>query len=343
MFAFSRRTALTLLPSAAALMAVTSCASDDPAPEVPAASDRVDTGEWTIARTMPPGMGSGESDGTFPRTVKHFLGESTIEAEPQRVIVLATGQADALVTHGLPPIAATVALGAELVPDYLRDAHPDQVAALEQMTDLGARGEPNAEAIAALEPDLILMNATGDAKPDTYQRLSAIAPVVATQGTGLHWKEDFLLLSDALGRTEAAQTWLDDYHGEAARFGDSVDGAPSISLLRRNGDRIRIFQVASFSGSVVEDIGLARPESQSATDATSEDISNEQLSLADGDWIFYAVQGDDLDQLTGLPLWSGLQAVTEDRAVPVDDDAFCLNAGPTAARHILAQLEESLG
>lgn len=72
MFAFSRRTALTLLPSAAALMAVTSCASDDPAPEVPAASDRVDTGEWTIARTMPPGMGSGESDGTFPRTVKHF-------------------------------------------------------------------------------------------------------------------------------------------------------------------------------------------------------------------------------------------------------------------------------
>lgn len=344
-FTFSRRVALATL-SSTGLVTLAACSGspEPPTPAVtPAEPSPAAADTWTTPRTMPAGKGSDAPDGSFPRTVKHFLGETTINAVPARVVVLATGQADAVITHGIVPVGATVALGAALVPDYLRRISPELASQIDAMEDLGARGEPNAEAIAALAPDLILMNATGDAKVDTYDRLSEIAPVVATQGTGLHWKEDFLLLSDALGRREAAEQWLDDYHAETAEWGDGVKGAPTISLVRRNGDRIRVFQVASFGGSVLEDAGLARPESQSATDATSVNISNEQLVMADGDWIFYGIQGGDATELTGLPVWDSLSAVKAERAVQVDDDPFYLNAGPAAARHVLDQLRSSLG
>ncbi|MEG8037761.1 hypothetical protein QP157_21330 [Sphingomonas sp. LR61] len=39
-----------------------------------------------------------------------------------------------------------------------------------------------------------------------------------------------------------------------------------------------------------EDAGLSRPKAQAFTDETSQDISAEQLTLADADWIFYGVQ-----------------------------------------------------
>ncbi|GLW06104.1 hypothetical protein Misp01_12340 [Microtetraspora sp. NBRC 13810] len=92
-----------------------------------------------------------------------------------------------------------------------------------------------------------------------------------------------------------------------------------------------------------QDAGLGRPGSQ-RFDATSQDISNEQLDLADADWIFSGVQGGAAaaGTLTGAPLWPTLTAVAGGTAIPVDDDMFYLNAGPTAALGVLKVLEQHL-
>ncbi|GAB2919572.1 ABC transporter substrate-binding protein [Streptomyces mayteni] len=292
---------------------------------------------------MPEGKGSGQPDGVFPRTVAHFQGETTLEAEPERVVVISTGQADALLTLGVVPVGSTSGDGAEMIPPYLAAAYPEQADALAETTYVGGRVEPDIETIANLEPDLILMNNAGKEAETLYAALSAVAPTVATQGTGLYWKQDLLLLADALGRTEQAQSWLDDYHADAAAFGETVTDDPTVSFLRRNGDRMRVFGVASFSGSVAEDSGLARPETQRFTDETSVDISSERLDEADGDWIFYGVQGGDESEITSQSLWPTLAAVDAGQTVSVDDDVFYLNVGPTAARGILSELEATLG
>lgn len=300
-------------------------------------------GGFVTPRTMPDGLGSGASDGTFPRTVVHVAGETTIDSAPTSVAVISTGQADALLTLGIVPTGSTAAGGAEMIPQYLYDAFPDDAAALDDVSSLGSRTEPNLEALATLAPDLIVLNAAGKEAAGLYATLSKIAPTVVTQGTGLYWKQDFLLLADAVGRTEQAQAWLDAYHADAAGFGAAVEGDPTVSFLRANGDRTRVFGVASFAGSVAEDSGLARPDSQTFTDETSLDLSPEQIALADGDRLFYSVQGGDLSSLTSLPLWPSLSAVADEHATPVDDDLFYLNTGPTAARGILAVLEKTLG
>ena len=179
------------------------------------------------------------------------------------------------------------------------------------------------------------MNVSGKDAESMYATLSEIAPTVATQGTGQYWKQDFLLLADALGKAEQAQTWLESFHADAASAGQAMDTSTTISLLRRNGDRTRILGAVSFAGSVLADMGLSRPESQTFTDDTSVDISEEQLDQADGDWILYGVQGGDASALTSMPLWPTLSAVASGQAVQVEDDPFYLNAGPTAARFVL--------
>lgn len=331
-------------PQPAATSSASSAAQADssrPASAAAGSAAAADTDHVT-PRTMPDGKGSGLPDAQFPRTVKHFAGETVVTAEPQRVVVVSTGQADALLTLGVVPVGSTSGDGADMIPQYLYDAFPADKAALDAVTPVGTRLAPDLETIATAKPDLILMNKAGKDAQALYESLSAVAPTVVTQGTGLYWKQDFLLLADALGKTGQAQQWLDGYYADAAAFGASLTDPPTVSLLRKNGDRIRIFGVASFAGSVAEDAALPRPESQQFTDETSQEISTEQLGQADGDWIFYGVQGGDEAELTAAPLWPTLQAVAAGRAVEVDDDAFYLNTGPTAARDVLATFQTSL-
>ncbi|WP_259362906.1 iron-siderophore ABC transporter substrate-binding protein [Curtobacterium sp. ME12] len=291
---------------------------------------------------MPTGKGSGEDDGVFPRTVKHFEGSTTLTTAPKRVVVISTGQADALLTLGVVPVASTAGDGADLIPSYLTGAFPKDAEALAAVTNVGNRFAPDIETIATAKPDLILMNIAGKDADTLYASLSKIAPTVATQGTGLYWKQDFLLLADAVGKTQQAETWLTTYQNDAKAFGKTVEGAPSVSFLRYNADRLRVFGVASFPGSVAEDAGLDRPDAQDFTDDTSQDISSEQLALADGDHLYAGVQGGDRTKVTGLALWPTLDVVDQKQVTFVDDDVFYLNTGPTAAQAVLDKLEQTL-
>ena len=343
----SRRSALSLatLTAVVPVLAACSSGSNGGATASGAASlQTTSTGSsaptGSVPTGFPEGMGSGQGDDVFPRTVVHVQGSTEITAAPTKVVVTATGQIDAVVTLGLVPVGSTAGDGAEAVPDYLVTAFPEHAEALGAVADVGKRSDPSVEAIANLSPDLILMNSAGKDAQALYDALSAIAPTVVTQGTGQYWKQDFLLLADAIGKPETAQTWMDDFHADAASAGEGIDDATTVSLLRKNGDRTRIFGAVSFAGSVLADMGVARPANQQFTDDVSVDISAEQLDQADGDWILYGVQGGDASELTSMDLWPALPAVTADRAIQVDDDPFYLNAGPTAARTVLTKVSE---
>ena len=339
------RARLSLAAAGVAALLLAGCAGSPTASSgsTPSPSSQSTKTDWTIPREMPAGKGSDKADGVFPRTVAHFQGETTLQAAPQRVVVISTGQADVLLTLGVIPVGSTSGDGADMIPKYLFDAFPDQKSALAGVTPVGNRFAPDIETIANLKPDLIVMNNAGKDAQALFTALSAIGPTVASQGTGLYWKQDLLLLADAVGKTHEAQAWLGEYHADAAALAATVPGDPTVSFLRKNGDKMRVFGIASFSGSVAEDAGLARPESQAFKDKTSVDISAEQLGLADAAWVFYGVQGGAESELTSLALWPTLTAVADNQAVEVDDDVFYLNVGPVAARGILSTLVAKLG
>jgi len=293
---------------------------------------------------IPAGMGSGAADGVFPRDVVHFGGSTKIPVAPERVVVIATGQLDATLTLGLVPVGAAAGSGADIVPGYLKREFPKQGAALAQIAPVGLRTEPNLEAIAALRPQLILGNKAGSGA--IYDKLSAIAPTVLTEGTGVNWKQDFLLLADALGRLGQAESFLEAFARDAARLGEELASRrPAVSMVRFNPGRTRMFGIASFTGSIAADASLARPPSQQFHE-TSQDLGEEQVPLIDADWIFYSIQASaeatDAAKILAAPIWGSLNAVKKKQAVQVEDDPWYLNAGPTAARVVLRDLRHHL-
>ena len=228
-----------------ALLTLTGCAGTA-APVASIDSEAGATGDWVVARDLEPAMGSSEADGVFPRSVSHFGGVTEIAAAPERVAVVSTGQLDALLTLGQVPAAATRAENSGLVPAYLSEAFPQDAAALDAMTDIGQRTEPDLEAIAQAAPDLILINATRGA--ELYDALSAIAPTVVTRGNGVNWKSDFLLIADALGDEGVARGILDSLQSDSAAFAAThANGDPTVSFLQSTGDRTRIMGVPSFA------------------------------------------------------------------------------------------------
>jgi iron complex transport system substrate-binding protein len=334
---------LTMAVSAAAVAGlIAGCAgTSGPAPAGPrrlSGPGHASSGPAVAPTELAAGMGSAQGDGVFPRVVKHLMGTTRIAAMPRRIVALSSGQFDGLLALGVVPVAVTTARSSELVPAYLTKTYPQYSGPLARIADLGTRIEPNLEAVISVRPDLILMNNT---IAELYPKLSRIAPTVVAQGTGIQWKHDLLMTGAALGRHEQAAKVLKDFQTDAQALGRRLRDDATISIVRFAPGRNRMFGISSFPGSVAADIGLGRPASQRFP-AQMQDLSDEQVNQVEATWIFYATLGHkagkqrpDAGTAPSGQLWTRLRAVNAGHAVPIDDDSWYLNAGPTAARAVL--------
>lgn len=285
------------------------------------------------------GGSAAASGGDFPRTVEHARGSTEIPAEPERVVVLDTGELDSLVALGVTPVGAVTTDVATGFLSYLQEP-------AEGVEQVGTIAEPNLEAIAALQPDMILSNEVRHA--DLYDELSQIAPTVFAADLGDTWKENFFLAAEALGMEEEAETVMDDYEQAAADLGSSLGDAADavVSPVRFVGGTIRVYSENSFIGTVMADIGLPLvdlPEGESPTFAA---LSPEQVTRADADVVLYSSYGatdeSGEEAVLGGPLWPRLSAVQEGRAIEVEDDVFYTGIGPTAASLMVERLAAAL-
>ena len=120
------------------------------------------------------------------RKITHAMGVTEVKANPERVVVLDTGELDTVAALGIKPVGMVRADVNTEVVGYLKDA----VAGAEIV---GTIQDPNLEKIASLKPDLILGSKLRVA--DKYDQLNAIAPTVLTEKVGVTWKENFLPVS----------------------------------------------------------------------------------------------------------------------------------------------------
>ena len=313
-------------------LALAACGSSSTSGSSSSSASASATGKKVAPSALPSGMGTTTVDGEFPRAVKHFRGETTIQSAPSKVVILSTGQLDGVLSLGIVPVGAATAGDADLVPSYLKTKFSDKSAELDKIAKVGKRTDPDLEAIANLKPDLILINNTNK-QAEVYESLAKIAPTVVTEGTGINWKQDFLLIAAALGTTEKAEKLMEEYNAKAKSVGQKAGSEKTFSFLYASADRTRIFAKSSFVGSICVDASLARPAA-AQVEKTSVDLSSEHL--------FYGVQGGDESKLTKEALWSTLKAVTEKHAHSVDSDMFFLNAGPAAALGVLETIEKAL-
>lgn len=283
-------------------------------------------------------MGTDAKPGEWPRTVRHAMGESVIEAQPKRVVVLDVGELDNVVSLGIKPVGLAPTEGSPELPSYLKkDAGTPK--------NVGTINNLNLEAIAGLQPDLILGSQLRAA--DKYDELSKIAPTVFSIRPGFTWKENYLLNASALDRTAEAKAKLAAYDAKVKALGTELGAdKPTVSMVRYLPDGvIRLYANASFIGTILKDAGIPRPKNQDIEDLAAE-VSAENIDQADADYIFTGVYGDakatDKSRAQGNPLWKNLKAVKAGHAYDVPDETWYLGLGVTAAEQVVADLDKYL-
>ncbi|MEU9763702.1 iron-siderophore ABC transporter substrate-binding protein [Streptomyces sp. NPDC047987] len=292
------------------------------------------------------GIGAGtDAAPARTHTVKTAMGDVEVPVNPQRVVVLDTGELDSALSLGVRPVGATHSATEEGFPAYLPAEETKGIKAV------GEIANPDLETVASLKPDLILTSKVRDG--DRYEQLKAIAPTVMTESTGTAWKENFQLHADALGKQAEAKKVVAAYDTHVAEVTEALGGKEKAAATEVNfvrfveGSDIRIYGKQNYIGSILADLGLGRPAiTDKAKDGFSYDVSPEKIDLADADVIFTSTYGSPekagTTKTMNSGLWKGLKASKDGKVFEVDDRLWIAGIGYTAADQILDELRTDL-
>jgi iron complex transport system substrate-binding protein len=261
----------------------------------------------------------------YPLTVTDMLGrEVTIEAAPERIISISPTATETLYAAGGTAIA--------------RDSNSSFPPETESLESVGGAYTPSVEAIVALQPDLILIEALSQGHM-LGMLAPAGAPIAAVRATSAaDVAENLNLLGTITDHEDEAATAT---AGIIARIAASaLTGAPSVLILI--GDRDQNLYAAkpeSYPGAVAAAIGatnVAEGLADSGPFPGFALFSSEQAVIADPDFILTISPAPEpaprLSSALGFdPGYGGLRAVTTGGLLEIDPELFLQAPGPRMA------------
>jgi iron complex transport system substrate-binding protein len=276
----------------------------------------------------------------YPRTITHDKGTTTIPARPQRIVALDASLSEAVVLLKRPLVGGISSEG------HVRGFPPYLGGAVKDTAEVGPVENPDLEAVAALNPDLIV-SATNRHEA-LYDQLSKIAPTVFVKTTEPQWQQNITTLGGVLGAEHEAADTTAGYQHRAKEVGDAINtkaGSPTISVVRFLDGPTRLMQKATFIGTILKDAGLARPRSQDV-EAVTLDVGEEQIRQADGSHIFVASYSSGTaatQRLERNPLWKRLEGVRSGNVTDVTDEIWTNSLSVQGAQLVLDDLARTFG
>lgn len=278
----------------------------------------------------------------FAREITHAMGTTEVPDDPQRVVILSNEGTEALLSLGVTPVGAVNSWNGDPWWDHIENQ-------MGEAQPVGKESAVNLELVAALQPDLIL--GVKMRQEEVYPQLSAIAPTVMAERLRGDWKENFRVYAEALGKSDEGEEIIAGYESKvdalSEKLGDKLK--EKISMIRFMPGRIRIYQLDSFSGVILKDLGFDRPDNQNVDDFAQE-VGKESIPEMDADRIFYFTyetgngEGNAVrDEVLNDPLWQSLGAVKEGRAHEVSDAIWNTAGGIMAAEQMLDDLAAIYG
>lgn len=275
-------------------------------------------------------------------TVEHAMGTTTLEKTPEKVVILTNEGTEALLSMGITPVGAVQSWTGDPWYEHIADEMKD-------VQVVGTESEVNVEAIAALQPDLIIGNKMRQEK--IYNQLNDIAPTIFAETLRGNWKENFELYAKAINKEEEGQKVIADYDSRIeeikTNLGDQLN--QEVSIVRFMAGDVRIYHKDSFSGVILDQIGLARPESQNVNDFAEKNATKERIPAMDGDVMFYFTYETGDGEASQLekewiedPLFKNLKVAQEGKVYKVDDTIWNTAGGVIAANLLLDDLEKYL-
>lgn len=206
------------------------------------------------------------------RVVVTDLGEVTVPADPQRVVVLNHALAGYLYALDVPVLATVPEVTDDpdpaFSPFWAEEAEADGT----ELMDWSADGY-NLEAILALEPDLIVGGGWGfplKQATDVYDGLSQIAPTVLVSGSFTTWQEQLeFLADDVFDQAATADELVAGYDERLAEVRDAItvpDGATAFLAGTSDGKTFALIEGEALP-STFEELGFEIDTVQERTGA----------------------------------------------------------------------------
>ena len=262
---------------------------------------------------------------TFPQTVEHKFGSTTVKAKPERIVIVGLTEQDTVLQLGYTPVATTEWYGEQpyavwpWAQKLLGDAKP---------TVLSTSDGFEYEKIAALRPDLIIGTNAGMKDAD-YKKLSRLAPTIAgPKGSPDYfspWDQQTTLIAQALGKPEEGakliQQVKDEYGAVAAENPEFKGKTATFSQNAFYDGEIYVYP-EGLSTDFLTYLGFTiNPKLTPLVKNAGEQVavSAERLDVIDADVIVFATEKEsDIANLKKEPTFGFLSAVKEKHAVYTD-------------------------
>ncbi|MEW1987966.1 iron-siderophore ABC transporter substrate-binding protein [Brevibacterium casei] len=293
------------------------------------------------------GGGSTPEETAGGATVDTKFGAVEVPADPQRVVALGWGDAETALALGVQPVGASdwVEFGGSGVGPWAADLYttpPEIIATM----------EPDYEAIAALDPDVIL-DVKSSGEQERYDRLSEIAPTVGPPEGGDNYltsmDEQVTMISEALGKEDEGKKQLEDLDAQfaAAREANPEYEGKTVTVTAKTSEGWGAYVKGTERVQFMENLGFEQSPKIDALKAEgfSAPVSEEKLDELDADLLIaFPIYVPDTE-ITDDPGFQRIPAVADGRSVVLtekDDDlrkAFSLNS-VLSARYAVEKMPE---
>lgn len=291
---------------------------------------------------------------SYPITVTHDGGETTLESQPRRIVALEWHLVEDLLVMGIQPVAIADV-------DGFKTWVTVDVALADDVQDVGTRQEPSLEALEAAEPDLILGLDYRDIT--IYDSLAAIAPTILMsaypQEEGVTPLEDLRarLRHEGwfLDHAEAAEQAITEMDATIEEKATAIDeagltGAPYVVVQGGTYDNTPQWRIFTDGALVGDSISATRLDNVWTADGGEWGFTTNTIEtfieLPEDVNVFYIVNDiDDILEtfLNDDPIWQSLPFVQEDRFFPLGGDTWTFGSTQSVERIVTRSTEQITG
>ncbi|QGH34181.1 ABC transporter substrate-binding protein [Gracilibacillus salitolerans] len=282
-------------------------------------------------------------DGEQPAevVVEHELDTTTVPVNPEKVVVFDYGTLETLDELGVEVAG---------VPQGNLPPHLEKFEG-EEYTNVGSLKEPDFEALAVLDPDLIIISGR---QSEVYEDLAELAPTIYMGVDTANYLESFQVNVETLGeifaKEDEAAEKLDEVLAivdEVKATTDSSDGKGLIILTNDGG--ISAYGAGSRFGYIHDELGVAQADDNIEVATHGQNVSFEYISETNPDYLFVVdrntiVGGEESAQKTlDNDLVQGTNAAQNDKIIYLDPYFWYVSGGGlVSVKEMATEVKEAI-